>query len=82
MRQQPACDSRLRVRTQPCGRSKKRDSGTCSPEPSKLQIEVQEPAVVHEVNVGQVQRWLDQGSTNPSEEAKRKRLRELLVARP
>jgi len=43
-----------------------------------LGVQVLKPAVTHHVTVGQVQRWLALGSSNPSEEAKRKRLRELL----
>ena len=35
-----------------------------------------EPSVTHQVDVGQVQRWPELGSTNPNEEAKRKRLRQ------
>jgi hypothetical protein len=46
---------------------------------STLQVHVLEPSVTHQVNVGQVQRWLQLGSSNPNEEAKRKRLRELLA---
>ena len=46
---------------------------------STLQVQVLEPSVTHQVNVGQVRRWLELGSTNPNEEAKRKRLRELLA---
>lgn len=46
---------------------------------SKLSVEVREPAVIHEVSIGQVQRWLDLGSSNPNEEVKRKRLKEMLT---
>lgn len=48
---------------------------------SRFQIEVKTPMVRHEVSVGHVQRWLNQGGTNPMEEAKRKRLRDLLAAK-
>jgi hypothetical protein len=44
---------------------------------SRFQIRVVEPLVEHEITVGQVQRWLALGSSNPNEEAKRKRLREV-----
>ena len=46
---------------------------------STLQVQVLEPSVTHQVNVGQVRRWRELGSTNPNEEARRKRLRELLA---
>jgi hypothetical protein len=46
---------------------------------STLQVQVLEPSVTHHVSVGQVRRWLELGSTNPNEEAKRKRLKELLA---
>lgn len=45
---------------------------------SKLSVEVREPAVVHEVSIAQVQRWLEQGSSNPNDEARKKRLKELM----
>jgi hypothetical protein len=43
---------------------------------TKFEVQVREAVVTHEVTVGQVQRWLALGSSNPNEEAKRKRLRE------
>jgi hypothetical protein len=46
---------------------------------STLQVQVLEPSVTHHVNVGQVQRWLELASSNPNEEAKRKRRRELVA---
>ena len=45
---------------------------------STLHVEVLEPTITHSVTVAQVQRWLSRGSTNPIEEGKRKRLRELM----
>ena len=48
---------------------------------SKLEVQVTEGVVTHEVTVGQVQRWLALGSSNPNEEAKRKRLREVFTAK-
>jgi hypothetical protein len=48
---------------------------------SKFEVQVLEPVVTHEVTIGQVQRWLELGSSNPNEEAKRTRLRELLMAK-
>ena len=47
---------------------------------STMTVQVLEPSVTHQVTVGQVQRWLSLGSSNPSEEAKRKRLREVLAS--
>ena len=38
-------------------------------------MRVYEPVVTHEVTLGQVQRWLKLGSSNPNEEGKRTRLR-------
>jgi hypothetical protein len=46
---------------------------------SALHVDVLEPTVTHRITVGQLRRWLDLGSSNPMEEAKRKRLRELLA---
>ena len=46
---------------------------------SKFEVQVREAVVTHEVTVGQVQRWLALGSSNPNEEAKRKRLREVFT---
>jgi hypothetical protein len=45
---------------------------------SRLEVEVSHGVVTHAVTVAQVQRWLALGSTNPNEEAKRRRLREVL----
>jgi hypothetical protein len=45
---------------------------------STLSVHVLEPTIAHQVTVAHVQRWLGRGSTNPNEEAKRKRLRALL----
>jgi hypothetical protein len=45
---------------------------------SKLAVEVREPSVVHEVSVAQVQRWLERGSSNPNDEARKKKLQELM----
>ncbi len=47
---------------------------------SRFEVRVMEAIVTHEVTVGQVQRWLDFGSSNPNDEAKRKRLREMMTA--
>jgi hypothetical protein len=47
---------------------------------SKLEVEVSEGVVRHEVTVGQVQRWLSLVSNNPNEESKRKRLRGVFAA--
>jgi hypothetical protein len=47
---------------------------------SKLQVQVLEPAVIHEVTVGQVKAWLESGGTNPNEQARKRRLKELLRA--
>jgi hypothetical protein len=46
---------------------------------STLSIQVLEPIATHQVTVGQLRGWLDLGSTNPNEEARRKRLRELFA---
>jgi hypothetical protein len=46
---------------------------------SKLEVQVMEAVVTHEVTVGQVQRWLDLGSSNPNETNRRKRLREMIA---
>ncbi|HUE90465.1 MAG TPA: hypothetical protein VMO26_30640 [Vicinamibacterales bacterium] len=48
---------------------------------SKFTVQVLEPVVTHEVTLGQVQRWLELGSSSPNEEAKRNRLREMLAAK-
>jgi hypothetical protein len=48
---------------------------------SKFEVQVMEPAVTHEVTVFQVQRWLEFGSNNPNEQAKRTRLRDLRLAK-
>jgi hypothetical protein len=45
---------------------------------TRLEIEVKSPTVRHVVTVGQVQRWVQIASSNPNEEAKRRRLREIL----
>jgi hypothetical protein len=48
---------------------------------SRFEVQVTEPVVTHEVTVGQVQRWLQLGSSNPMEEAKRKRLRQVFSSK-
>ena len=61
-----------------------RDSGVIEQSPgagTRLEIEVKSPTVRHVVTVGQVQRWVQIGSSNPNEEVKRKRLREILQAK-
>jgi hypothetical protein len=61
-----------------------RESGVIEQSPgagTRLEIEVKSPTLRHVVTVGQVQRWVQIGSTNPNEEAKRKRLREILQAK-
>lgn len=45
---------------------------------ARFQIQVREPAVVHEVQLAAVQRWVEQGSSSPMEQVKRARLKELL----
>jgi hypothetical protein len=44
---------------------------------SRFEVQVIEPVITHEVTIGQLERWLALGSSNPNDEAKRKRLREL-----
>jgi hypothetical protein len=46
-----------------------------------LDVEVREPVVRHRVTRLQVQRWLDERTTNPSMQARKHQLRELLVAK-
>src|SRR5688572_4851534 len=48
---------------------------------SKLEVQAFQPAITHEITVGQVQRWLELGSSNPNEEARRKRLRDVFTAK-
>jgi hypothetical protein len=48
---------------------------------SKFEVQVLEPVVTHEVTLAQVRRWLELGSSNPNEVAKRRRLREMLVVK-
>jgi hypothetical protein len=48
---------------------------------SRFEVQVVEPVVTHEVTVGQVQRWLELGSSNPNEINRRQRLREMLAAK-
>lgn len=45
---------------------------------SRLQVQVLEPSVTHEVTVGHLQRWLEGSSAVPNEQARRKRLKALL----
>jgi hypothetical protein len=45
---------------------------------TKFEVQVLEPVITHAVTVGQVQRWLELGSSNPNELNRRKRLRQML----
>jgi hypothetical protein len=44
-----------------------------------MDVEVIEPSVTHRVTVAQLRRWLELGSSNPNEEARQKRLREMMA---
>lgn len=46
----------------------------------RFEVSVMAPAVQHEVCLGQVQRWLEQGASDPREVSRRKTLKELLEA--
>jgi hypothetical protein len=48
---------------------------------TRLEVEVKEPTVTHVLSVQQIQRWLE-SSGNPSEQAKKARLRDLLRGVP
>jgi hypothetical protein len=48
---------------------------------SRLHVQIIEPVVSHQITVGQLQRWLDRGSSNPNEDAKRKQLREVFTVK-
>jgi hypothetical protein len=45
---------------------------------TRLEIQVKEPVVRHEVSVQQVQRWLDGASVSPNEMVKKRKLKDLL----
>jgi hypothetical protein len=58
-----------------------RESGVIEQSPgaeTQLEIAVKSPTIRDVVTVGQVQRWVQIGSSNPNDEAKGKRLREIL----
>lgn len=46
---------------------------------TRLQVQVQEPAVTHTVTVLQLERWLNGATSSPNETVRKKRLRELLA---
>ena len=46
---------------------------------SRLDIEVRQPSVTHSVTVGQVQRWIASGSSDPRVATRKARLAELLA---
>lgn len=46
---------------------------------TRLEIEVREPVVRHTVTLLQVQRWLDEQSTNPSTQARKQQLKAIIA---
>jgi hypothetical protein len=56
-------------------------SWTEGPKPaSRLCIEVLGPVVRHELSVAQVRAWLESNSPSPNEQARKRKLRDLLTA--
>jgi hypothetical protein len=48
---------------------------------TRLEVEVSEPVVKHEVTVQQIQRWMDSTAVTPEDRVKKNRVRDLLANR-